>query len=133
MRKKVKILQVDDESDVLDILSIFLGRAGYETCEALGGEEAIAKAKAERPDMIILDILMPEMDGFEVMRELKKDEATARIPIMVLTAKTGEEDRRKGRELGATRYVSKPFTEESLLSEVKRTLGEQRYADNGGG
>lgn len=130
MQKKIKILKVDDEPDLLDVLNIYLKGAGYKTCEALNGREAIAKARAESPDLIILDILMPEVDGFTVMRELKRDEVTARIPVMVLTAKTAEGDREKARKLGAVRYVCKPFTEEKLLREVKRALAEANSCDN---
>ncbi len=123
MDRRAKILKVDDEPDVLQVLNIYLEGAGYQTCEASGGREAIAVAREEMPDLIILDILMPELDGYGVMRELKKDPRMAGIPIMVLSAKTGERDRAMALELGATRYVSKPFTEEKLLKEVERSLG----------
>ncbi len=123
MARRAKILKVDDEPDVLQVLNIYLEGAGYETCEASGGRDALAVAREEMPDLIILDILMPELDGYWVLRELKKDPRTAGIPVMVLTAKMGEGDRAMALELGATRYVSKPFTEEKLLKEVERTLG----------
>ncbi|OIO38508.1 MAG: hypothetical protein AUJ75_02650 [Candidatus Omnitrophica bacterium CG1_02_49_10] len=118
-----KILIVDDEPDIVDIVKIYMQSAGYETCEACDGIEAIEKVRKELPDLIVLDVKMPHMDGYEVIKVLKKDERYGKIPIVILTAtKRQGTDKDTFLRLGASGYIAKPFTEESLLSEIRAIL-----------
>ena len=113
-----KILAVDDQQDNLDLLVQALEDGGYEVATASDGKEAIIKASSESPDVILLDIQMPEMDGYEVCRRLKNDEETKNIPVIFLTANTGEQSVVKGLDLGAYDYVTKPFNEAELLARI---------------
>jgi len=116
---KAKILVVDDEPDALDLIEFNLKSAGYDVVTAKDGAEALNKARAAAPDLIILDLMLPEMDGLEVCKTLRREEKTARIPIIMLTAKTAEIDRVLGLELGADDYVTKPFSPRELVLRVK--------------
>ncbi len=117
-----KILVVDDEADVLDLVCMNLRAAGYAVATAENGAGALQKARAEKPDLIILDLMLPEMNGLEVCKVLKKEDATAAVPIIMLTAKTEEVDRIVGLELGADDYVAKPFSPRELVLRVKSVL-----------
>jgi two-component system, OmpR family, alkaline phosphatase synthesis response regulator PhoP len=119
---KENILIVDDEEDVLELVQYNLTREGYSTVAAISGEEAVNKAKVVVPDLIILDLMLPGMDGFEVCRRLKSDSKTQMIPIIMLTAKSEESDVVVGLELGADDYVTKPFSPKVLIARVRRTL-----------
>lgn len=113
-----KILIVDDEVYILHILDFSLGAEGYEVITAADGEEAIEKAKTEKPDLVVLDIMMPKVDGFEACRRLKADAATREIPVILLTAKGREVDRRMGMEVGADDYIVKPFSPNKLIEKI---------------
>jgi two-component system, OmpR family, response regulator len=115
----VRILVVDDERVLLDTLRYNLAKAGYEVCTAADGEEALSVARKERPDLLILDVMLPKMDGFEVCRALRKESS---IPILMLTARDEELDRVLGLELGADDYLTKPFSMRELLARVKAML-----------
>jgi two-component system phosphate regulon response regulator PhoB len=117
-----KILVVDDEADVLDLVCMNLRAAGFNVVTAESGQAALKKARTEQPELIILDIMLPEMTGLEVCKALKKDNATLDIPIILLTAKAEEVDRVVGLELGADDYVSKPFSPRELVLRVKSIL-----------
>ena len=117
-----KILVVDDEADVLDLVCMNLRAAGYNVAAAENGAIALQKAKAEKPDLIVLDLMLPEMNGLEVCKALKKDDLTSTVPIIMLTAKTEEVDRIVGLELGADDYVAKPFSPRELVLRVKSVL-----------
>ncbi len=117
-----KILVVDDEADVLDLVCMNLRGAGFTVITAETGATAIQKARAEQPELIVLDIMLPEMTGLEVCKTLKKDNTTVHIPIIMLTAKAEEVDRVVGLELGADDYVSKPFSPRELVLRVKSVL-----------
>ena len=117
-----KILVVDDEADVLDLVCINLRTAGFTVVTAENGSSALAKARSERPDLILLDIMLPEMNGLEICKTLKREPATASIPIIMLTAKSEEVDRVVGLELGADDYVPKPFSPRELVLRVKSVL-----------
>jgi two-component system phosphate regulon response regulator PhoB len=119
---KENILIVDDEEDVLELVQYNLTREGYNTIAAVSGEEAVNKAKTALPDLVILDLMLPGMDGFEVCRRLKSDSKTQMIPIIMLTAKSEESDVVVGLELGADDYVTKPFSPKVLIARVRRTL-----------
>ena len=114
-----KILIVDDEKPILDIIKFNLTKEGYETVTAFDGREAIAKFEEENPDLIILDLMLPELDGLEVAKEVRK---TSHIPIIMLSAKDSEFDKVIGLEIGADDYVTKPFSNRELLARVKAHL-----------
>ena len=125
---KKKILVVEDEKTIADILVFNLGREGYDTMAAYDGAEGLHKALTESPDLILLDVMLPEMDGFEVCRRVR---AQSDIPIIMLTAREEEADKVMGLELGADDYITKPFSMRELMARVKanmrRTLsGEER-------
>lgn len=117
-----KILIIDDESDVADIVAMNLKSEGYKTITADNGESGLAKAKAEVPQLIVLDLMLPKMSGLDVCKALKREAATARIPIIMLTAKSDEVDRIVGLELGADDYVTKPFSPRELLLRIQSIL-----------
>jgi DNA-binding response OmpR family regulator len=114
-----KILIVDDEPTLVATLRYNLEREGYAVVEAVDGESALAATRSEQPDLVLLDIMLPGLDGFEVCRILRKD---TNVPILMLTAKTEEVDKVVGLELGADDYVSKPFSTRELLARVRALL-----------
>ena len=119
---KSRILVVDDEPDVLELVTYNLGQAGYHTATAADGAEALRKARSIAPDLILLDLMLPEMDGLEVCKLLRRDAKTSAIPIIMLTARASEIDRIVGLELGAADYVPKPFSPRELVLRVKKRL-----------
>jgi two-component system phosphate regulon response regulator PhoB len=116
------ILVVDDEEDVLELVRYNLDKSGYQVETASSGEEALAKARRKLPDLVILDLMLPGMDGLEVCKKLKNDAKTEGLPIIVLTAKGEETDIVTGLELGADDYVTKPFSPKVLIARVRRIL-----------
>lgn len=127
---KLKILVVDDEPDALEILGFKLKEAGYQPLFAKDGARAIATARAERPALIVLDLMLPEVDGLEVCKILRRDPGTAPIPILMLTARAAEMDRVLGLELGADDYVTKPFSPRELVLRIKKLLARAKAADD---
>jgi len=119
---KKKILAVDDEADILALLRYNLTNAGFEFIGAVDGPEAIEKAKAAAPDLILLDVMLPDMDGHVVLRRLKADPDTRRIPVLMLTAKGEEIDRVLGFEFGADDYTVKPFSPRELVLRIRAVL-----------
>ena len=119
---KGKILVVDDEVNITQILEFSIGAEGYEVIAAQNGEEAIDKARREQPDLIILDIMMPIIDGYEACRILKSNPLTKNIPVILLTAKGRDIDRRLGYEVGATDYIIKPFSPNKLVDKIHKLL-----------
>ncbi len=117
-----RILVVDDEQDIVDLISYNLGKEGYKVASASNGNQAVEVAGAFKPDLVILDIMMPGMDGFEVCRTLRQNPATAGSAIMFLTAKSGEIDQILGLELGADDYIQKPISPRVLIARVKSIL-----------
>ncbi|MDP3073310.1 MAG: winged helix-turn-helix domain-containing protein [Opitutaceae bacterium] len=126
---KPKILVVDDEPDALEILGFKLKEAGYLPLFAKDGARAITLARDERPALIVLDLMLPEVDGLEVCKILRRDPGTAAIPILMLTAKASEMDRVIGLELGADDYVTKPFSPRELVLRIKKLLARAQAAD----
>jgi DNA-binding response OmpR family regulator len=114
-----KILVVDDEPPIVDVLAYNLKRANYEVIVARDGEEALAAARREQPDLIVLDLMLPRLDGLEVCRALRRERD---VPIIMLTARDSEVDRVVGLELGADDYVVKPFSVRELMARVKNVL-----------
>jgi DNA-binding response OmpR family regulator len=119
---KPKILVVDDEPEAVELLEFNLKQAGYAVTTAGDGAEALKRARTQTPDMIVLDVMLPEMDGFEICKSLRLDSTTAKIPIIMLTAKAAEIDRVLGLELGADDYLTKPFSPRELLLRIKKIL-----------
>ena len=117
-----KILVVDDEEDILDLVRFNLSRENYEVLCASSGEEGLSHAKREHPDIIILDLMLPGIDGLEVTRQLKDDNVAKNIPIVMLTAKGEEADIVAGLELGADDYITKPFSPRVLVARVRAVL-----------
>lgn len=115
-----KILAVDDERHIVRLVEVNLQRAGYEVVTAFDGKEALEKVKAESPDLIVLDVMMPYMDGFEVLKNLKADNETRDIPVIMLTAKAQDADVFRGWQSGVDCYLTKPFNPMELLTFVKR-------------
>ena len=120
--KKGKILVVDDEVNITQILEFSIGAEGFEVISAQNGEEAIEKARREQPDLIILDIMMPKIDGYEACRILKANPLTKNIPVVLLTAKGRDIDKRLGMEVGATDYIVKPFSPNRLVERIHQLL-----------
>lgn len=123
-----KVLVVDDEPDALELIEFNLKGAGMDVATAADGAEALKRARAVLPSLIVLDLMLPEIDGMEVCKLLRRDPATSAIPIIMLTAKASELDRVVGLELGADDYVTKPFSPRELVLRVKNLLrrGESR-------
>ena len=119
---KPKILIVDDEPEAVELVEFNLRQAGFDTFSAADGAEALRKAKAHSPVLVVLDVMLPEVDGLEVCKLLRRDPATTSVPIIMLTAKGEEEDRVRGLELGADDYVTKPFSPRELVSRIKAVL-----------
>jgi len=119
---KATVLVVDDEPDVIDLIRYSLEQAGLKVESATSGAEALLSARKLEPQLILLDVMLPEMDGLEVCKAFKADPRTAGIPIIMVTAKSGEIDRVIGLELGADDYVTKPFSPRELVLRVKKRL-----------
>jgi DNA-binding response OmpR family regulator len=126
---KPKILVVDDEPDALEILGFKLKEAGFVPIFAKDGTRALAAARDERPALIVLDLMLPGVDGLEVCKILRRDASTASIPILMLTARAAELDRVLGLELGADDYVTKPFSPRELVLRVKKLLSRAQAGD----
>ncbi|MDT8435859.1 MAG: response regulator transcription factor [Gemmatimonadota bacterium] len=118
----VRILVVDDEPDILSILVYQLSKEGFRVSTAVNGPSAIATAAEERPDVVILDLMLPGIDGYEVLKRLRQNERTAAIPVILLTARQEEEERIRGFEFGADDYVTKPFSPRELIFRVRALL-----------
>jgi DNA-binding response OmpR family regulator len=119
-----RILVIEDEPELVKALEVRLKAEGYDVISAFDGEEGLGKARSENPDLILLDIMLPKMDGFKVARLLKFDESHKNIPIIMLTVKTEEKDKAMGMETGADEYITKPFEWDFLLEKVKENLWE---------
>ena len=123
MNKK-KILIVDDEQDMLYAVKLQIEANNYEVLTAVDGQEALEKARKENPDLIILDLMLPKVDGYKVCRMLKFDKKYKAIPIIMFTARAQKGDEQLGYEVGADAYVAKPFDPEKLLRKIKELLKE---------
>jgi len=119
-----KILIVDDEVDLVETVRFPLELEGFDTLVAYNGEDGLNQARKEKPDLIILDLMLPKLDGYKVCRLLKFDERYKDIPILMLTAKTQEKDKILGKETGADEYITKPFEMDYLLEKVKAYLSK---------
>jgi len=120
---KGRILVVDDEIYIVHILDFSLGMEGYEVLTALDGEQALEKARTEKPDLIVLDIMMPKLDGYETCKRLKADADTKDVPVILLSAKGRNVDQKVGFEVGADDYITKPFSPRKLVERINAILG----------
>ncbi len=119
-----KILVVDDEQQLVEMIKLRLEASGYEVLFAYDGAEALDKARKEKPDLIILDLMLPRIDGYKVCRMLKFDEKYKKIPIIMFTARAQEEDVKRGEQVGADAYITKPFEPQALLGKIKELIQE---------
>lgn len=117
-----RVLMVDDEPDLIKVVHVRLAALGYEVIAANNGLEGLKKAEKEKPDLILLDVMMPRMDGLDVLRRLKDNPGTAAIPVLMLTATDDTESISRARDLGVKDYIVKPFNFDALLDSVKRYL-----------
>jgi two-component system, OmpR family, alkaline phosphatase synthesis response regulator PhoP len=122
--KPKKILVVDDEVDLVETVRFPLEMEGFDVLVSYNGEDALNQARKESPDLIILDLMLPKLDGYKVCRLLKFDEKYKHIPILMLTAKTQEKDKTLGMETGANEYITKPFEMDYLMEKVKAYLNK---------
>lgn len=120
-----RILVVDDERHIVRLVQVNLQRAGYEVITAFDGREAVEKARQEHPDMIVCDVMMPYLDGFEVLRTLRGEDGTRDTPFIMLTAKAQDADVFHGWSAGVDAYLTKPFNPVELLSFVRRLMNHQ--------
>ncbi len=118
-----RILVVDDEPDVAELVQTILAAEGHEVEVATGGRRALARVLEEPPDLLVLDLMMPEMDGFQVLKLIRADERTATLPVLILSARTAHADQIGGLQLRANAYVCKPFSPRELVAEVRALLG----------
>ncbi len=129
-----RILAVDDEPNIVRLIQVNLERHGYQVETANNGAQALAKIKANRPDLLVSDVMMPEMDGFELLANVRRDPSLMDLPVIMLTAKAQDKDVLEGYKTGADMYLTKPFNPQELLAFVKRILssndggGDDRYS-----
>jgi DNA-binding response OmpR family regulator len=119
-----KILVVDDEVDLVETIRFPLEMEGFNVLISYNGEDALNQARKENPDLILLDLMLPKLDGYKICRLLKFDEKYKHIPILMLTAKTQEKDKLLGKETGADEYITKPFDIDELIKKVKAYLNK---------
>jgi len=126
-----KILAVDDERHIVRLIQVNLERAGYQVVTAFDGPEALKKVESEKPDLIVLDVMMPRMDGFEVLKRLQANPETREIPVVMLTAKAQDADVFRGWASGVSAYLTKPFNPLELITFVRRILSGFDEYDEG--
>lgn len=125
-----KILVCDDERYIVRLIQVNLEKQGYQVVTAFDGKEGLEKVKSEKPNLVVLDVMMPYMDGFEVLKHLKRDAETESLPVIMLTAKAQDRDVFEGYSYGADMYLTKPFNPQELISFVKRIISNKD--DDGG-
>jgi DNA-binding response OmpR family regulator len=123
--KRGKILVVDDEQDVVELLCMVLSKHGYEPVDARNGMEGLMRAQSEAPDLVLLDIMMEGMDGWEVLKLLQMEENTRDIPVVILSARVEARDKIRGLQEGAVHYLTKPFAVKSVLETIEKVLADQ--------
>ena len=124
-----RILVVDDEIYIVHILEFTLTMEGYEVLTAADGEEALRRLEQDRPDLVVLDIMMPKVDGYEVLRRIRADEEFRQLPVILLSAKGRPIDRETGLEIGADDYIVKPFSPRRLLEKIQDLLERARLSE----
>jgi DNA-binding response OmpR family regulator len=121
---KPRILIVDDELDLVSVLRMGLEIEGFEVIEAMDGEEGLRRARQDRPDLVVLDLMLPKMDGYKVCRALKFDERFRSIPIIILSARSGDADRRLALDMGADQFITKPYEMSDLVARIRHHLAQ---------
>ena len=124
-RDQPVVLAADDDPDILELVAFRLERSGYTVIQATDGQEALRLALEKSPDLAVLDVMMPGLDGFELTRRLRAEEATRRMPIILLTARAQDADVQQGFDAGADDYIRKPFSPQELRSRVQAILGRR--------
>jgi len=124
-REQPVVLAADDDPDILELVAFRLERSGYTVIKAHDGEEALRLALEKKPDLAVLDVMMPKLDGFELTRRLRAEEATSRMPIILLTARAQDADVQQGFDAGADDYIRKPFSPQELRTRVQAILGRR--------
>jgi DNA-binding response OmpR family regulator len=119
------VLAADDDEDILELITFRLEHSGYTVLQAHDGAEALELALGSKPDLAVLDVMMPKLDGFELTRRLREDETTRRMPIILLTARSQEADIQRGFDAGADDYIRKPFSPQELRARVQAILGRR--------
>ena len=127
----LKILVCDDERHIVRLIQVNLERQGWTVVTAYDGKEGLEKVIAEKPDLVVLDVMMPYMDGFEVLKSIRKDPSTEKLPVIMLTAKAQDKDVFEGYHYGADMYLTKPFNPRELVTFVKRIAAGGANADGG--
>jgi len=130
MEMPKKILAVDDERHIVRLIQVNLERAGYTVVTAYDGREALQKIEAEQPDLVVLDVMMPYMDGLEALKRIRANPATRALPVIMLTAKAQDQDVFQGYSHGVDIYLTKPFNPIELLTFIKRIFSEQESDDD---
>jgi DNA-binding response OmpR family regulator len=121
-----RILCIEDEPEMIDLIRLILGRRGFQVSGATGGQAGLQAVRMEHPDLVLLDLMMPDMDGWEVYQQMKADDTTRRIPVIVVTAKAQSIDKVLGLHIAKVDdYISKPFSPQELLSSVEKTLSRR--------
>jgi two-component system response regulator VicR len=124
-----QILCIEDEPEMIDLIRLILGRRGFEVSGAAGGAEGLKAVREQLPDLVLLDLMMPDMDGWEVYQQMKAEESTRHIPVIVVTAKAQSIDKVLGLHIAKVDdYIAKPFSPQDLLSSVEKILGQQKPA-----
>jgi DNA-binding response OmpR family regulator len=124
-REQPVVLAADDDEDILALVAFRLERSGYTVVQARDGQRALELALSEKPDLAVLDVMMPKLDGFELTRRLRAEEATSRMPIILLTARAQDTDLQTGFDAGADDYLRKPFSPQELRTRVQAILGRR--------
>jgi DNA-binding response OmpR family regulator len=124
-REQPVVLAADDDEDILELVAFRLERSGYTVLRAHDGEEALELARRERPDLAVLDVMMPKLDGFELTKRLRAEDGTSGMPIILLTARTQDADIVRGFDMGADDYIRKPFSPQELGTRVQAILGRR--------
>jgi DNA-binding response OmpR family regulator len=126
MAEKTRILCIEDEAEMIDLTRLVLEREGFEVLGAVGGSQGLEIIKREKPDLVLLDLMMPDIDGWEVYRQMKADEESAQIPVIVVTAKAQSIDKVLGLQVAKVDdYITKPFGPKELLESIRRILGRE--------
>ncbi len=120
-----RVLIAEDEPHIVESLSFVLQRKGYEVEAVFDGETALAQLRNRRPDVMILDVMLPRVNGFEVLKQVKSDAALHSVPVIILTAKGQAQDRRMAEEIGADGFMTKPFSNQEVIDEVRRLTGDE--------
>jgi DNA-binding response OmpR family regulator len=125
VREQPVVLAADDDEDILELVAFRLERSGYTVLRAHDGEEALELARRERPDLAVLDVMMPKLDGFELTKRLRAEDGTSGMPIILLTARAQDADIVRGFDMGADDYIRKPFSPQELGTRVQAILGRR--------